>query len=65
MRAAKLIDLMMNLVIYPCVVIMNTIVEQRLIHIFFSKPIDNLNRCKFKQISMTGRRSELKTAQLL
>lgn len=42
MGAAELIDFMMNLIIYPCVVIMHTIVQQCLIHIFFMKPVNNL-----------------------
>ena len=42
MGAAELIDLMMNLVIYPCVVIMNSIVQKRVIHMVFTKPVNNL-----------------------
>lgn len=41
-RATKLINLMMNLVIYPYVIIIHPIVDQSVIHIFFAETIDNL-----------------------
>ena len=40
--ATKLIDLMMNFIIYPYVIIIHTIVDQGVIHIFFAEAIDNL-----------------------
>lgn len=42
MGATKLIDLMMNFIIYPYVIIIHTIVDQGVIHIFFAEAIDNL-----------------------
>lgn len=42
MRTTELIDLMMNLVIYPCLVILHAIVAQSLVHIFLTKPVNNL-----------------------
>lgn len=42
MATAELINLMVNLVIYPCVVIMDTIVQQRFINIVLFKAIYNL-----------------------
>lgn len=42
MRAAELINLMVNLVIYPCLVIMHTIVEQRVIDKFLMESVNNL-----------------------
>lgn len=45
MSTAKLIDLMMYLIIYPCIVIMDTIVEQCFIDIILMKSVDNLKVC--------------------
>lgn len=42
MRATELIDFMMNLIIYPCMVILHSIVKQGFIHIVLVKPVDNL-----------------------
>ena len=42
MTTAKLIDLVMNFVIYPWIVIMYTIVEQCFIHIVLTKAVNNL-----------------------
>jgi hypothetical protein len=47
MRAAELINLMMNLVIYPCLVIMYTIVEQCLIDRFFMQSVNNLKEERY------------------
>lgn len=42
MRAAELIDLMMYLVIYPCLVILYTIVKQCLIDKILMESVNNL-----------------------
>ena len=42
MRAAELVDLMVNLVVYPCVIIVDTIVEQSVIDIILTQTINNL-----------------------
>ena len=42
MSTAELVDLMMDLVIYPSVVIMYTIVEQGLIDIVLVETVNNL-----------------------
>ena len=49
MGAAELIDLMMNFVIYPCLIIVHPIVQKSVIHIVLLQPIYNLNK-KFKLI---------------
>lgn len=55
-RTAELIDLVMDLVINPCVIIVHTIVEERVIHIIFPKPVNNLmkgilmNKCQLHKI---------------
>lgn len=45
MGTAELVDLMMDLVIYPSVVIMYTIVEQGLIDIVLFETVNNLKAC--------------------
>ena len=42
MRTAELIDLMMNLVIYPCVVVLDTKVALCFINIVIAKAINDL-----------------------
>lgn len=42
MSTAKLINFVMDLIIYPCLVIVNTIIKQSLVHVFFTESIDNL-----------------------
>lgn len=44
MSTAKLIDLMVNLIIYPCVVILYTVVSQCIVHMVLTKAINNLKR---------------------
>ena len=43
-KAAELIDLMMNFVIYPCIVILHPIVQQSVMHIVLVKLVNNLKR---------------------
>jgi len=43
MGTAKLIDLMVYLVINPCLIIVYTIVEKGIINVFFLQPVDHLN----------------------
>jgi len=43
MGTAKLIDLMVYLVINPCLIIVDTIVEKGIINVFFPQPVDHLN----------------------
>lgn len=42
MSAAELIDLVMNFVIYPSVIILYTIIPQCIIHEIFMKAVNNL-----------------------
>lgn len=42
MRTTKLIDLVMNLVVYPCLIIVYTIIEKSVIHMFLIEAINNL-----------------------
>lgn len=44
MQTAKLVDLVVNLIIYPCFVVLDTIVEQCLIYIFLAETIHNLDK---------------------
>lgn len=44
MSTAELIDLVMNLIIYPGMIILYAIVEQCLIHIVLTKTINNLEK---------------------
>lgn len=57
MSTAELVYLMMNFVIYPCLIIMHTIIEQGVINKVFIETIDNLqinqwiNQNRNKQIN--------------
>lgn len=42
MGTAELIDLVMNLVIYPCLIIVDTIIQKCVMNIIFSQSVDNL-----------------------
>ena len=42
MRAAELVDLVVNLIVYPCVIIVDTVVEQSVIDIILTQTINNL-----------------------
>lgn len=42
MRTTELIDLVMNLVVYPCLIIVYTIIEKSVIHMLLIKAINNL-----------------------
>lgn len=44
MGAAELVDLMMNFVIYPCLIIVHAIVQKSVVYIFLIQPVDNLNK---------------------
>lgn len=44
MRAAELVDLVVNLVVYPCVIIVDTVVEQSVIDIILTQTINNLKQ---------------------
>lgn len=41
---AELIDLMMNLIINPSFIIVHTIVEKCLVHIFFTETVNDLKK---------------------
>ena len=53
MYAAKLIDLMMNFIIYPSIVIIDTIVEQRFINILLTKAVNDLQICRLTHTAKT------------
>lgn len=42
MRAAKLVDLVVDFIVNPCFVITNTIIEDGIIHILSVQPINHL-----------------------
>lgn len=44
MGAAELVDLMMNFVIYPCLIIVHAIVQKSVVYIFLIQPVDYLNK---------------------
>lgn len=51
-RAAELVDFVMDLVINPCVIIVHTIVEQCVVHIILPKPVNNLKK-EFPMINVS------------
>lgn len=56
MRAAELINLMVNLVVYPSFIIVHTIVSQCVINIVLTQPVNNLE----KAILIIGRKKKKK-----
>lgn len=47
MSTAELINLVMNFVINPCIIILHTIIEKCLIHVFLLEPVDHLKKEAF------------------
>lgn len=43
MGAAELIDLVMNFVIYPCLIIVHAVIQKCIIYKVLVQPVDNLN----------------------